>query len=609
VKETIKLALDFMTPSERRRYFALVIGRSMASLLDLVGVLAIGFLAASVALFVANGSDPSRRQYFLGFDFPSLNISVLPLYVAVTLLIFILKAVISASFTRLLATFIAKIEARASRHVASVILGKDLESVSKVSREWIYYLCTRGVSAPFTEVLNYLATIVSEGSLFLILTATFLVVDPASTLAVLAFFSLVGFAINSLVGKRLAQVTRRVTEGLMSTQTIVSDVTVAFRELIVAGKREDYFDRLENTRLKVASNIGSQLFYTALPRFVLEAAVLLGVFAFGAVKMLSGDLTSSISTIGVFLTGSFRIMAAMLPWQTALIGIKQSSAQALDVAPYLREDMPARPKYVDSQRWKENPRSSGFDVEVRNLTFSYPDSQEFAIGPISFDIPKGAQVAFIGKSGSGKSTIADLLGGLRLPKSGQILLSKQTPESILERAPGAIAFVPQRPGLVTGSVLENILLDVPVAEFDNRRLNRALKDSLFDEVVALLPDGLSTKLSEKDPKISGGQLQRLGLARALYAQADILILDEATSALDGESEFLISKVLENLRGKVTVVLIAHRLHTVQSADTVFLISNGEILDQGKLSELVHRNKSISDIVDYMAISSQGTLGA
>lgn len=592
-----------MEPIERRRYLRLVLGRSLASLLDLAGVLAMGFLAASVALFVAKGSDSHRTQSFLGFTFPSLNIHILPLYVGITLLLFVLKALFSALYTKKLAVFIARVEARASRQVAEEILGEDLASASRVSKEWIYYLCTGGVSAPFTEVLNYLATIVAEGTLFLLLAVTFLLVDPLSTLAVLGYFAIVGFSISSLVGKRLAIAAREVAEGLRETQGTVADITSAFRELIVQGKRQAFFHKVEKTRLDVASNIGRQMFFASLPRFVLETAVLLGLFAFGAVKMLSGDFESSIATIGVFLTGSFRILAAMLPWQTALIGIKQSSAQAMDVAPYLREaNLPKM-----QQKLSLNPggrTKAPLGVELLDVEFSYSEGSEFKIGPISLRIQPGEQVAFIGKSGSGKSTIVDIIAGLREQTKGKVLLGGVSPKWRIEHAAGEIGFVPQKPGIISGTLLENILLETPVSTYDENRLKAALEDSLFSEVVSALPAGLQMRISEKDPNLSGGQLQRLGLARALYANPKILILDEATSALDGESEFQITTALKNLRGKVTVVLIAHRINTVQHSDQVFLVEDGAVVDRGCLSDLIGRNSGLAKIAEYMSIDPE-----
>jgi ATP-binding cassette subfamily C protein len=164
-----------------------------------------------------------------------------------------------------------------------------------------------------------------------------------------------------------------------------------------------------------------------------------------------------------------------------------------------------------------------------------------------------------------------------------------------------VSYVPQKPGLVSGSVAQNIALGLEPQDIDEAQVLKALADAHLGEVVLALPEGINTDLGKYQEGLSGGQIQRLGLARALYSEPGLLVMDEATSALDAKSEAEIAKALNQMRGQVTVVLIAHRLNTVQHADKVFLIEEGKLNDQGTFQELMRRNPSIDRLVQLMKI--------
>jgi ATP-binding cassette subfamily C protein len=207
----------------------------------------------------------------------------------------------------------------------------------------------------------------------------------------------------------------------------------------------------------------------------------------------------------------------------------------------------------------------------------------------------------MGPSGAGKSTIADLLCAVLTPTTGTILRNGSThgPDGSLEI--GRISYVPQRPGLVSGTILDNVALAVSEENVSREQALEALNLANLSDLMAELPNGLDTPLGKLQDGLSGGQMQRLGLARALYTKPGLLIMDEATSALDAESEAEIQKALDSMRGKVTVVLIAHRLNTIQHADMVVLVEDGLVKDSGSFQELIKRNPSVERVVDLMRV--------
>jgi ATP-binding cassette subfamily C protein len=207
----------------------------------------------------------------------------------------------------------------------------------------------------------------------------------------------------------------------------------------------------------------------------------------------------------------------------------------------------------------------------------------------------------MGPSGAGKSTIADLLCSVLTPTSGTLVRTDSSNGLGGFEELGRVSYVPQRPGLVSGTILENVALAEKEEEVSRERALEALQLANLSDLIAELTDGLDTPLGKLQDGLSGGQMQRLGLARALYTKPGLLVMDEATSALDAESEAEIQKALESMRGKVTVVLIAHRLNTIQHADQVILVEDGQVKDSGTFKELIARNPSVERVVDLMRV--------
>ena len=238
---------------------------------------------------------------------------------------------------------------------------------------------------------------------------------------------------------------------------------------------------------------------------------------------------------------------------------------------------------------------------MRKVSFYYPDSNAATLTAIDLEIQAGQQIAFIGPSGAGKSTLADLILGLLKPASGELLIDGQDPEEVIARNPGRLGYVPQKPGMISGTVAQNIALGIADGQVDQSRLGEAIASAHLKKVLGQLPEGVDTNLGKRKDELSGGQLQRIGLARALYSKPGLLVMDEATSALDADSENEINKALDEMRGKVTVVLIAHRLNTVQRSDVVFLVEEGRITASGTFPELLSSNKTVQNLAKLMSI--------
>ena len=600
----IRASLAFMTPKERSKWLFLSGLRATLSIFDLLGILAIGFVVTSTAIFLTQGSSPNRVLEFAGLQIPAVTAQTLPLVAGAILAIFLGKAFFSILITKKAAFFVATIEAKAAKAIAERVFGGDLAEARLRSRDEMAYAIQFGSPAAFNYILNYTSTVIAEGSLFILICLGFLLVDPWATLAAVAYFSLIAFVIQYFAGTLMARAGAKAAEATIDANGAVGDLIAVFRELSVLGLKHKYIDRIYQSRVSAADSAAAQTYLNGMPRYIVEAALLVGVTAFILIQALSGDIVSSAATVGVFLSGGFRLTAAMLPLQAALLNIKGSIPVATKAHEILVDYSLSisKSKALSTKELQPGSKqgSGALRVQLDNVSLRYADASESAIREVSLVIEPGQQVAFIGPSGAGKSTLADLMCGVLSPSIGKIFV-KDLGHELESQSEMSVSYVPQKPGLVAGSIAQNVALGFDQTQIDESLVLRALESAHLKDAVLALPKGIHTDLGKYQDGLSGGQIQRLGLARALYSQPGLLVMDEATSALDAESESEIAKALDQMRGKVTVVLIAHRLNTVQHADKVFLIEEGQVTDQGNFQELMKRNPSIDRLVQLMKV--------
>jgi ATP-binding cassette subfamily C protein len=607
--KAVKVSLAFMTPKERSKWYLLTGLRALLSLIDLAGILAIGFVVTSTAIFLTSGSDPDRIVEFAGLQIPAVNAQTLPWVSATVLVMFLTKALFSVILTRKAAFFVATVEARSAKTIAEISFGGDLADARKRSREEMMYAIQTGSPYAFNILLNAVNAFVTEAMLFAIICLGFLFVDPWATLAAVLYFGLIAFVMQYFVGSLMTQAGRVAAEGAVQANTAISDLISVFRELLVLGKRERYIEGIYRARVAAADSAATQYYLSGMPRYIIEAALLVGVALFVLSQALAGDIVKSAATIGVFLSGGFRLTAALLPLQNALLTINAAIPSARTAHAILdlvtiskqRKEKPQHQSIGAVDSMKQDQVSRALGVTLNNVSFSYLDSDRMAVSNVSFEIEPGTQVALMGPSGAGKSTIADLLCSVLAPSSGAISRTDQTDGFSRPGFGGLVSYVPQRPGLVSGTILENVALGEGPETVDREKVLEALQLAHLGGLIEELPEGLDTFLGKLQDGLSGGQMQRLGLARALYTKPGLLVMDEATSALDAESEAEIQKALDDMRGKVTVVLIAHRLNTIQHADKVILVEDGQVKDSGTFKELVSRNLSVERVVDLMKV--------
>jgi ABC-type multidrug transport system fused ATPase/permease subunit len=447
------------------------------------------------------------------------------------------------------------------------------------------YAATRGVEIIVLQVLAMMVVLVSDLSLLLVMSVGLFVVDPTTAVGTLLVFTLIGYLLFRFMHVRAGDLGLKSSELNIQSNEKIVEVFGSYSESVVRNRRDFYAREIGKLRFSLADVSAEASFMPYVSKYVIETTVILGAVTIGAIQFLLQDATQAIATLAIFLAAGSRIAPAVLRVQQSSVSIRGSIGAAIPTLDLI-DSLGNAPRFEnidDSVQLIHN----GFDstIELNSVSFTYPKGSKPAISEITLRVPAGSSIAIVGPSGAGKTTFIDVLLGVIEPDEGSILISGLPPLDAIARWPGAISYVPQDVVMTSGTIRENVALGYPAESVTDDLIISALKVAHLDEYVLNLPDGMNTQVGERGTKISGGQRQRLGIARAMFTRPNLLVLDEATSSLDGQTEASITDSIHDLRGSTTVVLIAHRLSTVRNADIVVYLSEGRIVSIGSFDEV------------------------
>ncbi|MFL6736055.1 MAG: ABC transporter ATP-binding protein [Sphingomonas sp.] len=358
----------------------------------------------------------------------------------------------------------------------------------------------------------------------------------------------------------------------------------------LGGIRDVLLDNTQSLYVKKFSHIESQLrdaqaenaLVGVAPRFIVEALGMLVIVGLALILTAQGSIQTSLPVLAALALGAQKLLPLVQQTYNGWTNISGSEAVLLSVVELLQQPVADR-----FDRAQSVPIDFENQIKVEDLSFRYSPGSPDVLKDIDISIPRGAFVGFVGESGAGKSTLVDLLMGFLRPSRGAIFVdgAALTEENILSWQ-GQIAHVPQHIFLSDGSIIENVAFGLPPKNVDFERVHEACRRAELHDFVASLPAGYETIVGERGVRLSGGQRQRLGLARALYKKASVLILDEATSALDDATEASVIDAVHRLGGEYTVMMIAHRVTTLQRCDMIYRLAQGEIAQQGTFEEVL-----------------------
>lgn len=597
----LRQALQLLDARDVFRVYQLL---ALSVLTAIIEVLGIGSIAPFIAVLINPDlvdSNPylNAIYIYLGFDDPLTFLSLLAGgVVAITLLrnvLFMfyqwLNSLSLSLFkhhlsSRLLTTYLAQPYDYYLKHNTVELLRNVVEETNRV---------IEGVLRPIISSLTQIIICTA-------IVAFLIVVRPLVALATLVVLGGFYVIIYSVVNKRLRNLSTRRREYRSRRFKLASEALSGIKPLILSGQQRGYADDFENTSHKnaIAEAMGQAI--AALPRYGVESIAIVGLILFTLYEIVVNERGMTVLPLmSLYLLAGYRLLPALQNLYAGLSNIKFESASFDVVYDHLTTlDGHLQPTVAD-----KSFRLQG-RIELNDVTYSYPNENTPAVSNINLTIKAKQSVAFVGKSGAGKSTLVDLILGMLTPEHGQIRIDGRVIDEVKATWQRQIGYVPQHIFLSDDTVARNIAFGVDDAEIDRDAVVRAAKIAdVHNYIVTQLTLDYETLIGERGIRLSGGQRQRIGIARAMYRNPSILVLDEATSALDGATENVVMEAIQRLSNDITIILIAHRVTTVQSCDKIFVLSDGRIVDEGDYTRLSTDStafRALSNLPEFRSIA-------
>lgn len=568
--DTFKL----LNHKEKTKIKNLLIARIAINLADFIALAGVGFLSIIFGRIFSTGTTNSIEIPLFGTVLVEQNFAlIISVIVAIS---FISKSILSIAFGYRTGAYLANIEGRFARDLIVDQLSPVHISKSKNDVSELQTFLTRSVSSLASGLLSAGMTLVAEGALLLGMAIIFLIVNPIAAFSLFCYMALVVFFMNKFVGKKLATLAREELIVLEDNFNSVKDLMAVDQEIRTLGVAKLWTSRISEKRKRLADISGETMAVASMPRHILETALIVGLALLIGAMVLVSSLEDQAVTIGVFLAGGLRLVSALMPIQGALGTLRTSSTLAIPAFNILssesHKDQILSVFGSTANSTKKNLGQRPANVEFCSTTVAVGNKK--VLTQINLEIEAGQFVGIIGKSGAGKSSLLKSVLGAISISEGHVLIDGLDSTKIIEAKPGLVGYVPQRSNLIRGTFAQNISLEFDEQKSNEEDLLRAINLSGLQEVVHKLPQGLSTLLHSGQSNLSGGEIQKVGLARALYGNPGLILLDEPTSALDTRSQNEFSALIENLRGDVTILWIAHQTSLLKSADRIIHVKRG-----------------------------------
>jgi ATP-binding cassette subfamily B protein len=528
----------------------------------------------SIIPFLAAITDPSiiTKYDFIENILISLNINTQREFIKIFTIVFCIAAVL-ASFMRLILLYSSsKISHMIGAEFGFDIYKKTLYQpysihVTRNSSEIISVISVK-VQMIIVNVISALLAIITSLILAITILSFLIYMNPYIAISVIIFFGSLYSLLTFLSRREVLRGGESIANEATQIVKTLQEGLGAIRDIILDGNHNLYRSIYEESELNLRkAQIKNQVIRES-PRFIMEGIAMVGIACLAFFLTSDGGVSNALPMLGVVAIGSQRLLPLIQNGYNAIIKLRGSEATINDVLYFLeQQDPPSESKTNEILSLKSN-------ISLESISFKYLDDGPEVINNLSLTIKYGERIGFIGETGSGKSTLIDLVMGLLSPLSGHISIDgKILNQTNLRKWQNNIAHVPQSIYLSDQSIRENIAFGIPKNEIDFDRVLDASRKAEIHGFVKKMPNKYETKIGERGVMLSGGQKQRLGIARALYKDVSLMVLDEATSALDQMTENKIMNTFHNLEGTKTILMIAHRITTLKDCDRIFEISS------------------------------------
>lgn len=574
----LKQILYIFSRKEKLQIVMLFIAAAIGSVLECVGV---GVFIPFVNLLMeedilATNSFLNAIYYTLGFQSKE---SFLIAMTGVIIFIFVFKNIYMIVQKYAIYTFSYNTQRKISTRLLKAYMSEPytffLQNNTAVLQRSMQEDATQFTTGliHFLELVVEIAACIALGCYLFYVSKSITVIVVGLLVVCVGIFTFISKKYAKNIGKACQGYKAKLYQWMNQAIGGIKEVKVLNREVFFVECYEKYY-------AKYTKGLRDSRLIAAVPKYIVEMMCISGLLIAIIIKMRYGqkEIVDFIPQLAAFAVAAFRLLPSVGRINEHVTDILYSTPSIELVYHDLKkvEELPVQDGDIITD-WKLDN-----EIKIQNICYRYPDAEEDVIHNAKFTIKKGQAVAFVGESGAGKTTMADIILGLLTPQFGKIKADQMNVFENINTWHHEIGYIPQTIYLSDDSIRNNVAFGVREDEIDDERVTEAIRKAQLFDFVDSLPKGLDTFVGDRGVRLSGGQRQRIGIARALYHDPEILILDEATSALDNDTEAAVMEAIESLHGEKTMIIIAHRLTTIQNADVVYEVTDGQVIEKKKL---------------------------
>ena len=462
--------------------------------------------------------------------------------------------------------------------------------INFMKRPYEYYLnadtaviqrnITSDVNNMYGLILSVLQ-LISEGVVFACLVAVLLIVDAKMIMTIAVLLIVVLLLIKVVLKPIMVKAGQENQDYYSGLYKWIEQSVMGIKEIKIANKEQYFINEYAKCGFGYVNAVQKYNLFNSTPRLLIETVCIAGLVLYMMIVMLQGaTVTEMIPQLTTFGMAAMRLIPSANRINNYLTSISYFEPFFMGVSDHLQEEIHDENMVYDVEAYDHKKIVEKLDIkdkiELKDITYKYPNSEQLIFNHADMEIPVGSAVGIVGSSGSGKTTVVDILLGLLELQTGNIYADGINVKEHYEEWLKNIGYIPQTIFMIDSTIRKNVAFGIADEDIDDERVWAVLKEAQLDEFVKSLPEGLDTGIGERGIRLSGGQRQRIGIARALFEDPEVLVLDEATSALDNDTEAAIMESINRLHGKKTLIIIAHRLQTIEKCDIVYRVENGKV---------------------------------
>ncbi len=590
----IKQLFSLLSPSQRKRFYLLQFLVILMAFMEIVGVASIIPFMSLVGDMSLLQQDPFYSHAYQVSGIKSESEFVFLLGVGVVIILFI-SASVSIFTSWKLSMFGTQVGSELSTRLYNHFLKQN----------WLFH--ASGNTAIITKKIVTETNRVSGGvilplmqmnarivfALFMII--SIFIYNPKVAIVGTTFIASLYFILFSMVKSRIERDGKAISTTFAKRFLLVNEAFGGIKDVLLLGRAKGFIKSFNQSSKKLAYSQGMITTLAQAPRFFIEvlAFSLMIAITLYLFNSYDGNLGMILPTLSLYALAAFKLLPALHNIYANFTTMKSNIAAFQSIKNDLDASIITETSAFEAESGRLHIKQQ---ISLEDITFTYPGQTKSTLKEVSIKIPVNSVVGIVGPSGSGKSTLINIILGLINPQIGELKVDGVVINNKNLRSwQNTIGFVAQNIFLSDRSIAENVAFGISKNKIDLNRVDHAIKLSHLTNLVQSYETGIYTEVGERGVQLSGGQSQRIGIARALYNKAELLVFDEATSSLDGISEKKVMEAIHEFGGKKTIIMVAHRIKTVQNCDQIFYIDEGQVTDHGTYKELIDRNEDFRNM--------------